>query len=138
MTRRPIIPRHEPEVIARLPRHAATSILSSVVYRGVEASSLFSKADELLWMVGMIDAVPAKRRRLVEEMFCDSSMGAAFWINLRSCREGEAVEIAEAIEAFCVEEIGGYNEIEVQSENGTRIEYGPYWQDPAAAALLRM
>jgi hypothetical protein len=141
-----IIPRREPELIAREAQRlwrgctdkvATTSIRGMVVW-GVELTFRYQDADEFEAMRAMVLALGGAAFA-VKSIFCDSRCTHAYTVLIRdwAWETNLAGHIARTLEAAVFRARGGHNGIVVAADDGSafgsserRIDVAATWVDP--------
>jgi hypothetical protein len=83
---KPLIPKHESEVLGKVRKKcrsaekAKTTAIGDIIFRDVNISSRYDKAEELEMMVDMITMVPDEMIDVVAAIECDSSAQRLFTI----------------------------------------------------------
>jgi hypothetical protein len=123
-----VIPRREPELIAREARRlyggcadkVATTSIRGMVVRGVELTSGYDQADELEAMRAMVLALGGAAF-VVKSIFCDSRFTHSYTVLIRSWawEVNLAGHVGRTLEAAAFRERGGHNGITVAADDGS-------------------
>jgi hypothetical protein len=141
-----IIPRREPELIAReaqrLWRGCAdkvpTTSIDRMVVWGVELTSRYNQADEFDTMRAMVLALGGAAF-VVRSIFCDSRFTHSYTVLIRDWAwETNLVgHLARTLEAAAFRERGGHNGITVAADDGSpfgsserRLDVAAAWEAP--------